>query len=59
MTDRTDTFILWRNWLIGSAVALAAVAGLVFWGGYHGGLLLGWAVGMVIAAVLILFRRRS
>jgi len=59
MDHRTDSFILWRNWLIGSCVALAAVAGLVFWGGYHGGLLLGWAVGMVLAATLILFRRRS
>jgi hypothetical protein len=59
MDHRTDSLVLWRGWLIGAGLTLLAVCGLVFWGGYHGGLLLGWAVGMVLSATLILFRRRS
>jgi hypothetical protein len=46
----------WVPFLGLSGVALAAVAFLVFWLDYSGGWLLGWAIGSVLAAVLILLR---
>jgi hypothetical protein len=47
----------WTAWAIWSAISLAAVLFIVFVGGFNPGLLLGWAVGIIIAAMLVVFRR--
>jgi hypothetical protein len=57
MQQTTEPATLWLRWMIGSALTLASAAAAVFWGGLNSALLLGWAVGMVFAAILILFRR--
>ena len=48
---------IWVKWLVGALVTLIAATLLVLAGGYHGGILLGWAVGMTVSAMLILLRR--
>jgi 4-hydroxybenzoate polyprenyltransferase len=47
----------WIAWALWSGVSLAAVLFIVFAGGFNPGLLLGWAVGIIIAAMLMVFRR--
>jgi hypothetical protein len=47
----------WTAWAIWSAISLVAVLFVVFVGGFNTGLLLGWAVGIIIAAILVVFRR--
>ena len=47
----------WKAWAIWSGVSLAAVLFIVFVGGFDPGLLLGWAGGIIIAAMLVVFRR--
>ncbi|MGE0223080.1 MAG: hypothetical protein AB7F35_31150 [Acetobacteraceae bacterium] len=49
----------WVRWAILAVVTLAVVIVAVVWGGMSGALLVGWAVGMALAATLILFRRRG
>jgi hypothetical protein len=50
---------LWVLWAIGSTLSLFVVGAMVFYAGQHGAWLLGWAIGMVISALLIIFRRRA
>jgi hypothetical protein len=57
MRDRVDTGRPWIRWATGATLTLIAALVAVFWGGFHSALLLGWAVGMILAATLILFRR--
>jgi hypothetical protein len=47
----------WTAWAVWSAISLAAVLFIVFVGGFNTGLLLGWVVGIIIAAMLVVFRR--
>jgi hypothetical protein len=47
----------WVAWAVWSSVSLLAVLFVVFVGGFDTGLLLGWAVGIIIAAMLVVFRR--
>lgn len=47
----------WTAWAVWSAISLLAVLFIVFVGGFDAGLLLGWAVGIIIAAMLVVFRR--
>ncbi len=47
----------WTAWAIWSSISLVAVLLIVFVGGFDAGLLLGWAVGIIIAAMLVVFRR--
>jgi hypothetical protein len=47
----------WVAWAIWSSISLLAVLFVVFAGGFDTGLLLGWAVGIIIAAMLVVFRR--
>jgi hypothetical protein len=47
----------WTAWAVWSAISLFAVLFIVFVGGFDAGLLLGWAVGIIIAAMLVVFRR--
>jgi len=47
----------WVAWALWSIISLAAVLFVVFAGGFNPGLLLGWAVGIIIAAMLVVFRR--
>ena len=49
----------WVVWAICAVVTFAAVAAAVFVGEMNSGLLLGWAVGMIISAMLVLFGRRT
>ncbi len=52
--------ILWRRLVIWAVLALIALVGLLALsglGGYSGMVLLGWALGVVVAASLILFRQ--
>jgi hypothetical protein len=47
----------WVAWAIWSSVSLALALFVVLAGGFDPGLLLGWAAGVIIAAVLMVFRR--
>ena len=47
----------WILWAIWSGISLLAALFVVFVGGFDTGLLLGWAVGIIIAAMLMVFRR--
>ena len=44
---------------MGAGISFVAVAVAVFALNMHGALLLGWAIGMIIAAVLMLFKRTA
>lgn len=50
-------FAVWWRWAIWSLIALAFFLGLIGLGGYSGVILLGWAVGCIFGASVILFRR--
>jgi len=47
----------WVAWAIWSSISLVVVLFGVLVAGIDSGLLLGWVVGIIIAAVLIVFRR--
>jgi|HubBroStandDraft_5_1064220.scaffolds.fasta_scaffold563524_2 hypothetical protein len=47
----------WVAWAMWSSISLAAVLFVVFAGGFNTGLLLGWVVGIIIAAMMVVFRR--
>ena len=47
----------WIAWAIWSGVSLVLALLAVFVAGLDTGLLLGWAVGIIIAAMLMVFRR--
>jgi hypothetical protein len=47
----------WVAWGVWSGLSLVAVLLAIFVGGFDPGLLLGWVVGIIIAAVLMVFRR--
>ena len=51
-------YAVWWRWAVWSLLALAIFIGLINWRGYSGAILLGWAAGCVLAAAIILFRRR-
>lgn len=59
MRSQADAARLWLWWVIGSTISLFIVGSMVFIANQHGAWLLGWAVGMIFSAVLILFRRRQ
>ena len=48
----------WRAWAIWSAISLVLVLFIVFVAGADTGLLLGWSVGIIVAAMLIVFGRQ-
>ena len=54
-TDNTDS--KWVAWALWAAIALAMVMFAVLCLGIDTGLLLGWAVGVIVAATLTLFGR--
>ncbi len=54
-----SVFAVWRRFAIWSILALVGLLVLIGFGGYSGALLLGWAVGSVFAATLILFRNKN
>jgi hypothetical protein len=45
----------WTAWAIWSAISLVVVLLAVFAAGFDTGLLLGWVVGIIVAAMLIVF----
>ena len=47
----------WIAWGIWSGISLAVVLLAVVAAGFDTGLLLGWALGVIIAAMLMVFRR--
>jgi hypothetical protein len=47
----------WIAWAVWSGLSLILVLLAVFGAGFDTGLLLGWAVGTIIAAMLMVFRR--
>jgi len=56
--DRTDSpDAKWVAWAIWSSIALVLTLFMVFAGGMDPGALLGWVVGVTIAAMLMVFRR--
>ena len=57
-TAGTNAAAIWLRWLIGALVALLVVGTMVFVFDYSGAGLLGWAVGMIISSMLILFGAR-
>jgi hypothetical protein len=56
MRDDAGAVSAWVWWGVGAGISLLCVVAAVFLAGMHAALLLGWAVGMVIAAALMLFR---
>ena len=48
----------WIAWAIWSGIALIAVLIAVLLGGMHPVLLLGWAFGIIVSAMLMVFGRR-
>ena len=58
METGDETTGLWVRWIVGATVSLIAVVFAVFWLGMNSALLLGWAIGMILAAALNLFSRR-
>lgn len=54
----TDTTARWLRWAAGAAVSLLAVMAAVFLAGLSEALFVGWAIGMTLAATLILFQGR-
>ncbi len=54
-----DATMRWVWWAVGAGISFVAVAVAVFALNMHGALLLGWAIGMIIAAVLMLFKRTA
>jgi|HubBroStandDraft_3_1064219.scaffolds.fasta_scaffold2494192_1 hypothetical protein len=56
--DRTDNpESKWVAWAIWSGISLVMALLAVLVAGMDSGLLLGWAVGIIIAAMLMVFRR--
>jgi len=51
--------LIWVWWAVGAVISFVAVAGAVFMAGMNPALLFGWAVGMIIAALLLIFRRAT
>ncbi|MGE0419844.1 MAG: hypothetical protein AB7O80_23820 [Acetobacteraceae bacterium] len=54
-----DATVIWIRWTIVALLSLIVVLLAVFWAGLNSALLLGWALGMILAATLNLFRRRD
>jgi hypothetical protein len=54
-----DSHMPWGRLGIGALLTLAAILLAIAWFDASSALLLGWGIGMVIAAVLILLRRRD
>jgi hypothetical protein len=52
-----DPFVVWVWWAAGASASLVAAGAAVFLWGMHPALLLGWAVAMIVAAVLVIFRK--
>ncbi len=52
-----ETTIIWIRWMVAALLSLALVLFAVFWAELNSALLLGWALGMSLAATLNLFRR--
>ncbi len=57
MDTGNETTGLWVRWIVGATVSLIAVVFAVFWLQMNSALLLGWALGMILAATLNLFWR--
>lgn len=49
----------WVWWAVGAVISFVAVAVAVFAMDMHGALLVGWAIGMTISAVLLVFKRTA
>lgn len=54
----TDTTRLWAGFALVALFSLTGVTAAVFLAGVTPALLVGWAVGMVAAAIALLMRRR-
>lgn len=54
-----DATMRWVWWAVGAVISFVAVAVAVFALEMHGALLVGWAVGMTISAVLLVFKRTA
>lgn len=50
---------MWIWWGVGAVISFVAVAAAVFLAGLNPALLFGWAVGMIIAALLLIFKRAT
>lgn len=50
---------MWVWWGVGAVISFIAVAAAVFLVGMNPALLFGWAIGMIIAALLLIFRRAA
>ncbi|GEM_PF-6657367 len=59
MSPQSETVAPWIRLAVGAILGLLAVGAAVMFAGMDPALLLGWAFGVTIAAVLILFRRRG
>ena len=59
MSSQTETVAPWIRLAVGAVLGLLVIGGAVMFGGLNPALLVGWAFGVTIAAVLILFRRRG
>jgi hypothetical protein len=59
MSSQSETVAPWIRLAVAALVGLLAIGGAVMFGGLNPALLVGWAFGVTIAAVLILFRRRG
>lgn len=54
-----DATMRWVWWAVGAVISFVAVAVAVFALNMHGALLVGWAFGMTISAVLLVFKRTA
>ncbi len=59
MASQSETVAPWIRLAVGAILGLLAVGVAVLFADMNPALLLGWAFGVTIAAVLILFRRRG
>lgn len=59
MSSKSETVAPWIRLAVGAVVGLLAIVGGILFAELNPALLLGWAFGVTIAAVLILFRRRG
>ncbi len=50
---------MWVWWAVGAVISFVAVGAAVFMAGMNPALLFGWAIGMIIAALLLIFKRAS
>lgn len=54
-----DVTMRWVWWAVAAVISFVAVVAAVFVAHMHGALLLGWAIGMIVAATIMLFKRRA